>query len=210
MARSLDPKCKQCRREGVKLFLKADKCFSPSCPLIKRNYAPGAHGAGKTFRRMSPYGRQLREKQKAKRTYRLLERQFKNYYLKALKQTGDTSENFLRFLETRLDNIVFRLGLAVSRDASRQLVNHGHVMVNGKKITIPSYQVKVGEAISIKKSSLASPTIQENLANIKKVEVPGWLNLDLEKVSGQMVTPPKKDQLSLLFDPAQIIEFYSR
>lgn len=210
MARNLDPKCKQCRREGTKLFLKGEKCFSPGCPLLKRNYPPGVHGPTQRRTHLSSYGRQLREKQKAKRTYRLLERQFKNYYLKASKKAGDTLENFLQLLETRLDNIVYRLGLAPSKDMARQLVNHGHIMVDNKKVTIPSYQVKVGQEVSFKKGSLNKPVIKERLEKIKKVEVVGWLSLDAEKVAGKIVSLPKKEELSLAFDPTLIIEYYSR
>jgi small subunit ribosomal protein S4 len=210
MARNLDPKCKQCRREGIKLFLKGEKCFSPKCPLIKRNYPPGAHGPNKKFSHFSAYGKQLREKQKAKRSYRLLEKQFKNYYLKSLKSSGDTVENFLRLLEMRLDNIVYRLGLAGSRDLARQLINHGHILVNDKKVTIPSYQVRVGQEIGLKKKSLEIPQFKEQLDRLKKIEVPGWLSLTPEQSTGKVAALPKKEELALPFDPTLIIEFYSR
>jgi small subunit ribosomal protein S4 len=210
MARDLNPKCKQCRREGSKLFLKGEKCFSSKCPLLKRNYPPGVHGPAKKITRLSSYGKQLREKQRVKRTYRLLERQLKNYYLKALKNTGDTSENFLRFLERRLDNVVYRLGLAPSHDSARQMVNHGHILVNGKKVTIPSYQVKVGQEIRIKEVSQQKPAIKEQLLKLKKIEVPEWLSKDPEKASGKVVSLPKKEEINLAFDPTLIIEFYSR
>ncbi|MBU1131146.1 30S ribosomal protein S4 [Patescibacteria group bacterium] len=210
MARNLDPKCKQCRRESNKLFLKGEKCFSPKCPMLKRNYFPGVHGPGKKRFHISSYGRQLREKQKAKRTYRLLEKQFKNYYTKASRQSGDTSENFLRLLETRLDNIVYYLGFALSRDAARQLVNHGHILVDNKKVTIPSYQVKVGQEISFNKNILSRPVIKERLEKLNKVQVAGWLALDAALAAGKIVSLPKKEELALAFDPTLIIEYYSR
>ena len=210
MARDLSPKCRQCRREGSKLFLKGEKCFASSCPMIKRNYPPGVHGPSKKISRLSGYGKQLREKQAAKRSYRLLEKQFRNYYIKASQKAGDTSENFIQLLEIRLDNIVYRLGLADSRDSARQLITHGHFTVNDKKVSIPSYQVKVGQIIGYNKKSLESPTIKERLSKLAKVQVPGWLSLEPEEAKGQMVSVPKKDELNLPFDLTLIIEYYSR
>lgn len=210
MARDLSAKCKQCRREGSKLFIKGEKCLSSHCPMLKRNYPPGLHGPTKKMSRLSGYGKQLREKQRAKRTYRILERQMKNYFLKASKKSGDTSENFIRLLETRLDNIIYRLGFATSRDNARQLVAHGHVFVNNKKLSIPSYTVKVGQEISIKPSSQETPAIKEQLSKSKKTELLGWLTRDAEKNSGKIVALPAKEELSLPFDLTLIIEFYSR
>jgi len=152
----------------------------------------------------------LREKQAAKRSYRLLEKQFRNYYIKASQKTGDTSENFIQLLEIRLDNIVYRLGLADSRDAARQLITHGHFTVNDKKVSIPSFQVKIGQVIGYNKKSLESPTIKERLGKLAKVQVPGWLSLEPEEAKGQMISIPKKDELNLPFDLTLIIEYYSR
>jgi len=162
MGRNLDPKCKQERREGVKLYLKGEKSYSSKNPLVKRDYPPGMHGPqlAKSRSRLSGYGKQLREKQKAKKMYRLLEKQFKNYYLQASRLSGNTTENLLRLLEQRLDNVVYRLGFAVSRDTARQIVNHGHIFVDGKKVVTPSYQVKVGQEISVKPSLLNKPYIR--------------------------------------------------
>jgi len=209
MGRDLRPKGKQERREGVKLFLKGEKSFLPNHPLVKRPYPPGVHGPAGTRRRQSGFGVRLREKQKAKRMYRLLERQFHKYYVMASRQ-ADTSENFLQFLELRLDNIVYRLGFAASRDQARQLVNHGHITVNGKKIDIPSYQVKVGEEISVKSSYLGKKYWQEVLPKLEKTETPGWLALEPKQPSGKLTTKPKKDELPGPFDVQLIMEFYSR
>ena len=213
MARNLDPKCKQCRREGVKLFLKGDKCFSIACPMLKRDYAPGVHGpASKKGRkkRISSYGIQLREKQKAKRTYRLMERQFKLYFTKASKMPGDTSENLLQILELRLDNLVYRLGFATSRDLARQLVTHGHITIDGKKAIIPSIQIKVGQKISVSATANDKAYWKTQLPKLAKVEIPSWLALDSAKHEGQLVSVPTRQDLPISFDPTMIVEFYSR
>jgi small subunit ribosomal protein S4 len=210
MGRDLRPKGKQERREGTKLFLKGEKSFLPNHPLVKRPYPPGVHGPASTRRRLSGYAVRLREKQKAKRMYRLLERQFHKYYVMASKQQGDTSEILLQLLELRLDNVVYRLGLATSRDQARQLVNHGHITVNGKKVDIPSYQVRIGEEISVKNSYLAKKYWQAVLPKLEKTETPGWLVLEPKQPSGKITTLPKKDELIGPFDVQLIIEFYSR
>ena len=213
MARNLDPKCKQCRREGVKLFLKGDKCFSTTCPMLKRDYPPGVHGpSSKKGRkpRLSGYGTQLREKQKAKRTYRLLEKQFKLYFDKASHMPGDTSENLLQLLELRLDNLVYRLGFATSRDSARQLVTHGHITIDGKKASIPSIQIKVGQKISILDNVKEKEYWKKQLPKLAKVEVPSWLSLDPNKYEGQIVSIPSRQDLPTSFDPTMIVEFYSR
>jgi len=152
MARNLDPKCKQCRREGEKLFLKGERCFTPKCPIVKRNYPPGQHGL-KGRPRLSGFGLQLREKQKVKRLYRLLEDQLRHYFESASQKTGNTAELFLQALELRLDNVLFRLGLAQSRDQARQLISHGHVFVNNRSVNLPSYALRIGEQVSIKPKS---------------------------------------------------------
>jgi len=212
MARNLDPKCKQCRREGVKLFLKGDKCFSPKCPMIKRDYPPGVHGpqAKKGKRRLSGFGTQLREKQKAKRIYRILEKQFKLYFDKAAQMPGEVSENLLQLLELRLDNLVYRLGFAISRDSARQLVNHGHITVDSKKISIPSAQVKVGQKIGVALKVKEKEYWKTQLPKLAKAEVPGWLSLDPKEHIGQVISAPTRQDLPISFDPTLIVEFYSR
>ena len=190
--------------------MKGDKNSSPNNPIVKRPYPPGVHGPNKRPRRLSGYGTRLREKQKAKRMYRLLEKQFHKYYVKASQQSGDTSENLMRFLETRLDNAVYRCGFADSRDQARQLVNHGHFTVNGRKVDIPSYQVKIGDKFEVKRSYLGKTYWQQRAAKLAKAEVPGWLTLDAKNFSGSMVTLPTKDDLQAPFDLTMIIEFYSR
>jgi len=210
MARNLDPKCKQCRREGIKLFLKGEKCFTSKCPMLKRDFPPGMHGLSAKRKRISSYGKQLREKQKAKRLYQLLEKQFNNYYKQATRMPGDVSESLLQLLEKRLDNAVYRLGFASSRTTSRQLINHGHILVNGKKVTIPSYQVKVGEMITIKESCLKKPFWQNQTEKLGKSQIPCWLSFDISKKTGTIVSLPKKDEIAEPFDVTLIIEFYSR
>jgi len=209
MGRNLDPKCKQCRREGTKLFLKGERCFSPKCAMIKRNYPPGLHGV-KRQRRPSGYGLQLREKQKAKRAYRLLEKQFRNYYEKAATKKGDTGEILLQLLETRLDNVVFRSGLAKSRDQARQLISHGFFSVKGKPVNIPSYQVKVNEQIEVKENKSGKKYFEEIKKGLAKVQIPKWLHLDKEKLTVKIVNLPMDDDLPKDIDPYLIVEFYSR
>lgn len=210
MGRNLEPKSKQERREGVKLFLKGDRGNSPKNSLVKRPYPPGQHGPTAKGGRLSSYGLQLREKQKAKKFYRLLERQFSNYYVQAAASQGETAEVLLQLLERRLDNVCYRLGLAVSRDQARQLVTHGHIFVNGRKLNIPSYQLKIGEEVSVKPAYLKKTFWTNQLPKIAKQEVVGWLSLDAAAPSGKLVSLPKKEELAVPFDPTLIIEFYSR
>lgn len=207
MARSLDPKCKKCRRENEKLFLKGERCFSPKCAMVKRNYPPGLHGP-KRQSRPTQYGMQLREKQKVKKIYGVLEKQFRNYYTKAARQSGNASENLLRLLEMRLDNVVYRLGLASSRNLARQLVSHGHLCVNNKKVTIPSYQVKVGDKISVKPGNEQTPLFRDFLKASKKRDLPDWL--ELNELEGKVTSLPKLDEIMQSFNMSLIIEFYSR
>ncbi|MFA5106969.1 MAG: 30S ribosomal protein S4 [Patescibacteria group bacterium] len=209
MARGIDHKCKQCRREGEKLFLKGEKCFSGKCPIVKRNYPPGLHGV-KGRSRQSNFGMQLREKQKAKRLYRLSERQFFNYFQKATKQQGETVENFLRLLELRLDNVIYRLGIGASRDQARQIVGHGFVLVNGRGVNIPSYQVKAGDVITIKETKQKRPAFQEALKKLEKHETPSWLSFDKPAVKATVTAVPTMPELKQNFQPQLIIEFYSR
>ena len=209
MAKNLDPKCKQCRREGEKLFLKGDRCSSPKCAMVKKNYPPGIHGA-KRRSRQSDYSLQLREKQKAKKLYNLLEKQFKITFNKASQQKGDAGENLLKMLETRLDNIIYRLGFAFSRGQARQLVNHGHFTVNDKKVNIPSYQVKSGDVIKIRLPSQKNKAFNNLSEKLKKVEAPGWLNLNQKELTGKVLHQPSKDDVEMKINTQMIVEFYSR
>jgi len=209
MAKNLDGKCKLCRREGEKLFLKGDRCNSPKCAMVKKNYPPGVHGS-KGRGRQSDYSLQLREKQKAKRQYNLFEKQFKITFNKASKQKGDAGENLLKVLESRLDNVVYRLGFAVSRGQARELVNHGHFTVNNKKVNIPSFQVKTGDIIKIKSTSKKSKLFNNLGERTKNIEVPGWLNLNSKEFSGKVLHLPKKENLVTNINTQMIVEFYSR
>lgn len=209
MARNLNARCAQCRREGEKLFLKGERCNLTKCGIVRRGYPPGVHGPkGKI--RLTGYGTQLREKQKTKHIYGILERQFRNYFEKAIKRKGDTSEFLLQLLEMRLDNVVYRLGIGKSRQQARQLVGHGLLFVNGKKVTIPSFQVKIGDVVSIRTSAAAKKVFQNLPQTLAKVEAPLWLALDAEKIEGKVIRKPTKDDVKTQFDLKMIIEFYSR
>lgn len=201
--------CAKCRRAAEKLFLKGEKCFTAKCPIVQRNYPPGQHGPTQRVR-LTGYGEQLKEKQKAKRVYGLRERQFANYVAKASRQKGNTSEALLRFLEMRLDNVVYRLGLAKSRDAGRQLVNHGHFTVDGKKVDIPSYQVKSNQTIAIRAKSQKSKVFEGLSDKLAKLELPSWLAVDATQLTGKILNPPKPEDSKVNFDIKKIIEFYSR
>ncbi|MBX5467850.1 MAG: 30S ribosomal protein S4 [Firmicutes bacterium] len=207
MARYTGPVCKLCRREGVKLFLKGEKCYTDKCPVTRRPYPPGQHGQGR--RKLSEYGIQLREKQKARRTYGVLEGQFRRYLEWASKRPGVTGEMLLRYLERRLDNVVYRLGLASSRAEARQLVRHGHFEVNGRRVDIPSYLVKVGDEIRVRESSRAKARFKE-MANTPARNVPGWLEAHPETLSGRVVRWPNRDEIDAPVQEQLIIEFYSR
>jgi len=212
MGRYTGPKCKLCRREGTKLFLKESLCVSGKCPLLKRKYAPGQHGAALAGRsKLSEYGKQLREKQKAKRIYRLLEDQFHSTFVRATLQKGTAGENFLRLLEKRLDNTIYRLGLGLSRDTARQMVGHGHVKVNDHKVDIASYEVSVGDKICLKASSPLMARIIERLGNGKnEANVPTWLTLDTKTLQAQVMAEPAATDLPQDIDTKLIVEFYSR
>ncbi|MEA3249633.1 MAG: 30S ribosomal protein S4 [Patescibacteria group bacterium] len=209
MGRNLEPKCKQCRREGMKLNLKGEKCMTAKCPMIKRAYRPGQHGPTRRVR-MTPYGTQLREKQKAKASYGLLEKQFRNYFEKAKKVTGNTTDTLIRLLEQRLDNVVYRLGLSRSRALSRQIVNHGHVLVNGKTVTIPSYQVRAGDVIELTDKIKSGTLLQSEMGRLDQYTTPTWLHVDAEQFSGKVLHAPQDEELRQNFDPKLIVEFYSR
>jgi len=208
MGKNLEPQCKQCRRAGEKLFLKGERCLSAKCGLVKRNTIPGIHGP-KGRKRLSDYGTQLAEKQKAKKFYNLLEKQFRLTFERAQKKSGDAGKNFLKLLETRLDNTVYRLGLAVSRYESRQIVSHGHITVNGKKVDIASYTVKPGDVISIRKQSVNNRFFKKILER-KNVERPSWLNWDAATKSGKVLHEPVDTDLPANLNVQVIIEYYSK
>ena len=206
MARYTDANCRICRREGQKLFLKGDRCYSTKCAMERRGYAPGQHGQGRT--KSSEYALQLREKQKTKRFYGLQEAQFRNLFDKAERKQGITGENLLIMLETRLDNVVFRLGFASSRKEARQLVNHGHFTVNGKKVNIPSFTVKPGDLIKVKEKSSNSPKFKE--VKEMTITVPEWMSVDVEKLEGRVLTVPTREQIDTPVAEHLIVELYSK
>jgi small subunit ribosomal protein S4 len=207
MARELGPKCKKCRRERKKLFLKGERCYSVKCAMVKRPYAPGQHGQTRRMS-LSEFGIQLREKQKVKRTYGILERQFRNYYEKANRMKGNTGNLLSSILEKRLDNAVYRLGFAGSRSQSRQLVNHGHFLVNGKKVNIPSYLIKEGDVISVKKDKLGY--FQNLRKTLKNYQTPSWLSLNYDKLEGKVVSMPAIEETDLNADIHLVVEYYSK
>lgn len=209
MARDLNAKCKYCRREGTKLFLKGERCYTSKCALTRRNYAPGVHGPKKQTR-LTDFGKQLREKQKLKRTYGILESQLGIYFAKSSRKKGDTSQTLLQHLEMRLDNVVYRLGFVNSRALARQLVTHGHFLVDGKHVTIPSYTLCVGEVVSLKAKSLAIPVFINLQKNMQKNETPSWLSVDPMKMSGTIVEVPNHSSMKHPFDIKVVVEFYSR
>jgi small subunit ribosomal protein S4 len=206
MARYTDANCRLCRREGQKLFLKGDRCYGVKCAMEKRNFPPGQHGQGR--KKTSEYGLQLREKQKAKRFYGLMETQFRNTFDKASAKKGMAGENLLIMLESRLDNVVFRLGFAASRKEGRQLVVHGHFTVNGKKVDIPSYNVKAGDVIKVKEKSVSSPKFKE----IKEmsINVPAWMSVDVTKLEGTIVSMPTRAEIDTPVAEHLIVELYSK
>ena len=206
MARYTDANCRLCRREGQKLFLKGERCYSGKCAIEKRNYAPGQHGQSR--KKVSDYGLQLREKQKAKRFYGMQEKQFRNLFEKAARKQGKTGENLLILLETRMDNAVYRLGFASSRKEARQLVVHGHFTVNGKKATAPSMQLKAGDVIKVKEKSASSPKFKE----IKEmsITVPSWMAVDVEKLEGKVVAMPTREDIDTPVAEHLIVELYSK
>lgn len=211
MARLLEPKCRQCRREGEKLYLKGDRCYTSKCAIVKRNYIPGVHGVkGKV--RLTEFGTQLREKQKAKRTYRLLETQFRNYYEAAIKKTGNTGEIMLQMIESRLDNQVYRSGLASSRDQARQLVSHGHFLVNGKNLDIPSYLTEAGDVIAVKEQKKQETYWQGVFSGSDqgRPDVPVWLKADRKNGTISVSQVPSPEMIQSPLNMTLIVEFYSR
>ena len=206
MARSTDAKCKKCRREGMKLFLKGPKCDTMKCPVERKPYPPGEHGRGRI--RESEYLLQLREKQKARRYYGLLEKQFRNYYEKANKMGGVTGENLLRALETRLDNVVYRLGFAGSRAQARQLVRHGHFQVNGRRVNIPSYGVRPNDVVSMKQGSPVEQLVRD--ATDLTASVAPWLQADHDGLTGTVLKWPERDEIDAPVQESLIVELYSK
>jgi small subunit ribosomal protein S4 len=211
MGKNLDSKCKQCRRIGEKLFLKGERCSSPKCAMVKRNYPPGFHGP-KGKKRSSDYGLQLNEKQKAKKMYGLSEDQFKLTFNKVQAKGGDIGNNFLKALEMRLDNVVYRSGIGSSRTQARQLVNHGHIIVNDRKVNIPSYQVKIGQIIKVKKSCQKNKYFRDLPEKLKTLapEQKSWLAVDTKDLSLKVLHEPKQQDLPLNIKTHMIIEFYSK
>ncbi|MCL2061716.1 MAG: 30S ribosomal protein S4 [Firmicutes bacterium] len=206
MAKYTAADCRQCRREGQKLFLKGERCTSKKCSVERRPAAPGQHGTGR--RKPSEYSLQLREKQKVKRAYGLLEKQFRAYYVEAVRVKGITGENILFLLEKRLDNVVYRMGIGSSRAQSRQIVNHGHITVNGKSVNIPSYQVKAGDIISVKESKKDCEIFKElRGANIT---MPKWVEFDTDTLIGKILQNPERDDIDRSFNEQLIVELYSK
>jgi small subunit ribosomal protein S4 len=206
MARDTGPQCKQCRREGMKLFLKGERCLTDKCGVERRAYPPGDHGRGR--QKQSEYRVQLREKQKAKRYYGVLEKQFANYYDKASRQAGITGENLLTLLECRLDNVLVRLGFAASRRQSRQLIRHGHWTVNGRRVDIPSYQVREGDIISVKSGTPAEPVIRD--ATELTGQVPAWLQADHDTLTAKVLRKPERREVAAPVQEQLIVELYSK
>jgi small subunit ribosomal protein S4 len=209
MARYIGPVCRLCRREGMKLFLKGERCYTDKCAIEKRNVPPGQHGRARKAK-MAGYGIQLREKQKVKRTYGVLESQFRRYFEAADRQKGVTGELLLQMLERRLDNVVYRLGFATSRAQARQLVRHGHFLVNGKKVDIPSFAVRSGDQIAIRSGSAQNPAIQHAMEEVKGRGIPEWLNFDPASLAGRISQLPTREQINLPVQEQLIVELYSK
>ena len=209
MARDRGSVCKQCRRENMKLFLKGERCFSARCSFERRGYPPGQHGQSRRFKQ-SDYGLQLREKQKIRRSYGLVERQFKNIYEKAMIERGVTGENLLVKLETRFDNIVYRLGMAPSLRAARQMVGHGHFEVNGRKVNIPSCLIKPGDVVRVRDRSRKLETIHDAMRRVREERLVSYLSLDKAKMEGVLLSRPKREEIPVTSNEKLVIELYSR
>jgi len=210
MARSIDAKCKKCRRSQEKLFLKGDRCNSPKCAMIRKPYAPGAHGKS-VSRGLSEYGRQLSMKQKIKRIYGVFERQFRKHFDEIKNKQGVTGDLFLARLEMRLDNVAYRMGFAASRAASRQLVNHGYFRVNGKKVDVPSFGVKVGNTITVNQTKASKNYLKNQSQFLKnKKDFPSWIQFDQSKMEGKVIAIPQRNEIGTSVDPQMVVEYYSR
>jgi small subunit ribosomal protein S4 len=206
MARDTSPQCKQCRREGQKLFLKGERCMTEKCGVERRSYPPGEHGRGRV--RASEYRQQLREKQKTRRFYGLLEKQFRSYYEKASRQPGVTGENLLRMLESRFDNVLVRLGFAASRRQARQMINHGHWLINGRRVDIPSYQVRPDDVITIRPDSGVTDVVRQ--ATELTAAVPPWLQADHDALTAKVLRQPERSEITAPVDEQLIVELYSK
>lgn len=208
MARNLDPKCRQCRREGEKLFLKGEKCFTDKCAIERRNYAPGQHGQKKA--RLSDYGVQLREKQKIRRIYGVLERQFRNIYHEADRQRGVTGENLLQLLESRLDTVAHHMGFGSSRAEARQIVRHNCLLVNGKRVNIPSYQVKAGDVVEVAEKAKSHLRIKSAIEAADRRNFPEWIEMDVKGMKGTYKSLPERSDLSSTINESLVVELYSK
>lgn len=208
MARYTGPSCRLCRRENLKLFLKGERCYTDKCAFERRQYPPGQHGQGRT--KFSSYGEQLREKQKVKRVYGLLEKQFHLTFNRASRKKGITGDNLISILESRFDNMVYRLGFAASRNDARQLIRHGHFTVNGQKVNIPSSILKPGDVVQPREKSIKIEKIKESVETAKQRGVPSWLEIDVEKFEGKVVALPKRDEITMPMNEQLIVELYSR
>jgi len=209
LARYTGAVCRQCRREGLKLYLKGERCYTEKCSVDRRSYAPGQHGQRRRGK-ASEYGLQLREKQKARRIYGVLEKQFRKYFKEADRRKGITGENLLQILESRLDNIVYRMGFALSRSEARQLVRHGHFTVNGKKVTIPSYQVRPGDEVAVRESSRGKGRFKELAELTHNQGTMEWLEVDRENMTGKVIRLPNRDEIDIPIAEHLIVELYSR
>jgi small subunit ribosomal protein S4 len=208
LARYTGPSCRLCRRENLKLFLKGERCYTDKCAFERRQYPPGQHGQGRT--KFSSYGEQLREKQKVKRVYGLLEKQFRLTFNRAARKRGVTGDNLIAILESRFDNMVYRLGFAASRNDARQLIRHGHFTVNGTKVNIPSSILKPGDVVQPREKSLKIEKIKESVETAKQRGVPAWLEIDVEKFEGKVIALPKRDEITMPMNEQLIVELYSR
>ena len=208
MARYRESVCRLCRREGLKLFLKGDRCYTDKCAIDRRGYPPGQHGQGRT--KVSNYGTQLREKQKIRRLYGVMEKQFRRYFTEANRQKGNTGTNLLVLLERRLDNVVFRVGFSASRNDARQLVRHGHVRVNGRRVDIPSYLIKVGDTIAVADKGQKSTRVNTALDAVERRGVPSWLELNRDQYSGVIRSMPSREEMTMPMQEQLVVELYSR
>ncbi|HEY8354028.1 MAG TPA: 30S ribosomal protein S4 [Methylophilaceae bacterium] len=209
MARNLDPKCRQCRREGEKLFLKGEKCFTEKCAIEKRNFPPGQHGQRRN-QRLSDYGVQLREKQKVRRIYGVLESQFRSYYKEADRQKGITGENLLQLLECRLDNVAYRMGFGSSRTEARQIVRHNGILVNGKRVNIPSYQVRPGDEIEVADRARNQLRIKAAAEAAEQRGFPEWISVDVKALKGTFKAKPQREELPTTINESLVVELYSK
>ena len=208
MARYTGPQCRLCRRETEKLFLKGDRCFTEKCAVERRQYPPGQHGQRRG--KLSDYGVQLREKQKVRNTYGVLEKQFRKYFHKAERKKGVTGEVLLQFLETRMDNIVHRMGFAPNRNSARQLVRHGHFLVNGRDVNVPSFNVHVGDIVEVRTSSRDLDTIKDSISRVEQRGIPSWVEMDFQNFKGKVLQIPSREDIQLTAQEQLIVELYSK